>query len=109
VSVLLRLERGALTRFTLAAGATSRAVAHRTVEEIWLFLSGSGALWRQQASHAEIVPVRPGVCVTIPVGTCFQLRADAAAPLVVIAATMPPWPGDGEALFVQPHWPPTVP
>jgi mannose-6-phosphate isomerase-like protein (cupin superfamily) len=108
VSVLLRLERAALTRFMLEAGATSRAVVHRTVEEIWLFASGTGALWRKQEGREEVLAVRPGLCVTVPVGTAFQLRADRDARLVVVAATMPPWPGDGEAMFVEGPWPATV-
>jgi mannose-6-phosphate isomerase-like protein (cupin superfamily) len=108
VTVLLRLERGALTRFALEAGATSRAVVHRTVEEIWLFASGTGALWRKQDAREEVLPVGPGLCVTLPVGTSFQLRADAEAPLVVVAATMPPWPGETEAIFVEGPWLPTA-
>jgi mannose-6-phosphate isomerase-like protein (cupin superfamily) len=109
VDVLLRLERGALTRFTLPAGVTSRAVMHRTVDEIWLFLSGTGLLWRRQATREEVVAARPGLSVTIPVGTCFQLRADASDPLVVVATTMPPWPGNDEAIIVNGRWPPSVP
>ena len=34
VRVLLALRGGSMAHFTLAAGETSRAVAHRTVEEI---------------------------------------------------------------------------
>ena len=40
VRVLLALDRGSLAHFELPAGAVSHAVKHRTVEEIWYFLSG---------------------------------------------------------------------
>ena len=36
--------------------------------------------------------MRPGVCLTIPLGCAFQFRTDDAEPLQVVAATMPPWP-----------------
>lgn len=109
VNVLLRVERGALTRFTLPAGVTSRAVMHRTVDEIWLVLSGTGTLWRRLGTREEVVAARPGLSVTIPVGTCFQWRVDASEPLVVVAATMPPWPGNEEAIIVNGPWTPSVP
>jgi mannose-6-phosphate isomerase-like protein (cupin superfamily) len=55
------------------------------------------------------VPVEAGVCVTIPLGTHFQFRSQGDEPLVALAATMPPWPGDGEAVVVPGTWAPTVP
>lgn len=110
VRVLLRLERGSMTRTELAPGATSRAVVHRTVEEIWLFLSGRGELWRRQGEHEDVVAIGPGLCVTIPIGTMFQLRATSdAEPLCAIVATMPPWPGEGDAIVVAGKWSPCLP
>jgi mannose-6-phosphate isomerase-like protein (cupin superfamily) len=105
VRVLLRVPGGAMTQFALAAGTTSRAVVHRTVDEIWLVLSGRGELSRRDGAHEEVVAMAPGLCVTIPVGTAFQFRARADAPLVVVAATLPPWPGDHEALAITGRWP----
>jgi mannose-6-phosphate isomerase-like protein (cupin superfamily) len=55
------------------------------------------------------VPVEAGVCVTIPLGTHFQFRSSGNEPLVALAATMPAWPGDGEAVVVPGRWAPTVP
>ena len=49
VRLLLSLSGGSFAHFELAAGAVSHAVAHRTVEEIWYFVSGSGEVWRRQA------------------------------------------------------------
>jgi mannose-6-phosphate isomerase-like protein (cupin superfamily) len=108
VRILQTLSGGALTHFTLAPGQTSTAVAHRTVEEIWCFLSGRGEMWRRQEGREEVVPVEAGVCVTIPLGTHFQFRSLGDEPLAALAATMPPWPGDGEAVVVPGPWPPAV-
>ena len=109
VRVLLILAAGGLAHFQLAAGETSRATTHRTVEEIWYFLTGRGEMWREQGARAEIVEVSPGLCLTIPLGTRFQFRSFGEEPLAAIGATMPPWPGEGEATEVQGPWQPTVP
>jgi mannose-6-phosphate isomerase-like protein (cupin superfamily) len=108
VRVLLGLRGGGMAHFTLAPGQTSVAVAHRTVEEIWFVVGGRGEMWRQHGEREEVVALEPGVCVTIPLGTRFQLRALGAEPLAAVAVTMPPWPGDGEAYAVDGAWPPTV-
>jgi mannose-6-phosphate isomerase-like protein (cupin superfamily) len=78
------------------------------VEEIWWFVAGRGALWRRSGELEEVVAVGPGVCATIPLGTKFQFRASAEAPLAFVAVTMPPWPGDAEAEVVEGKWRPTV-
>jgi len=109
VRVLLGLERGGMAHFTLAPGETSTAVAHRSVEEIWFFLSGLGQMWRQLGAVSETVDVYPGICLTIPVGTRFQFRSLGVEPLAAVAVTMPPWPGEGEAIVVTGPWQPTVP
>ena len=109
VRVLPGLRGGGMAHFTLPSGATSRAVAHRTVEEIWYFVGGRGEMWRRQGDREEIVVAEPGVSVTIPLGTRFQFRTLGAEPLVAVAVTMPPWPGDGEAYVVDGPWPPVLP
>ena len=109
VRVLLGLASGGMAHFELAPGNTSTAVTHATVEEIWLFLSGRGEMWRKQGWREEIVPVERGVCVTIPLGTHFQFRAFGSEALAAVGVTMPPWPGPGEATAVPGKWTPTVP
>jgi len=104
VRVLLRLAGGSMAHFTLAPGATSRAIVHRTVEELWYCLSGGGQMWREQAGHAEIVELSPGLCLSIPAGTRFQFRCDSAEPFSAVGVTMPPWPGEDEAVFVDGPW-----
>jgi mannose-6-phosphate isomerase-like protein (cupin superfamily) len=105
VRLLAALKGGSFAHFTLPAGATARAVRHRSVEEIWWFVSGSGVLWRATPERERIDVVKAGDCVAIPLGTSFQFRADEGAPLVFVAATMPPWPGEGEAEYVEGMWP----
>lgn len=109
VRLLLGLEGGTMAHFELAPGNTSTAVTHKTVEEIWYFLSGRGEMWRRIGEKEETVTVEKGVCLTIPLGTCFQFRAIGKKPLEAIGVTMPPWPGDGEAVVVEGCWKPTVP
>jgi len=75
VRVLLGLAGGGMAHFELAPGETSRAVTHRTVEEIWFFLTGRGEMWRDQEGSTETVEVSRGVCLTIPLGTRFQFRS----------------------------------
>ena len=105
VRILLALPGGSMAHFELAAGRTSLAVAHRTVEEIWFFLGGRGEMWRKRGAEEAVVAVERGVCVTIPVGTHFQFRALGDEPLAAVAVTMPPWPGDDEAYEVTGWWP----
>ena len=108
VRVLLQLRGGSLAHFEFAPGQTSIAVAHRTVEEIWYFVNGRGEMWRKLKDQEEVVPVDPGVCVTLPLGTHFQVRSLGSEPLAAIGVTMPPWPGEGEASAVPGKWTPTV-
>jgi mannose-6-phosphate isomerase-like protein (cupin superfamily) len=108
VRLLAALSGGSFAHFELPAGAVSHAIVHRTVEEIWWFVAGRGELWRQTSEHEEVVAVGPGVSATIPLGTRFQFRAAAEAPLAFVAVTMPPWPGEGEAAIVEGKWRPTV-
>jgi mannose-6-phosphate isomerase-like protein (cupin superfamily) len=80
--------------FSLEPGALSKAVMHRTVEEIWYVAAGQGRLWRKHGEAEQIVDLAPGLSLTIPVGTRFQFRNDGAVALQVVAVTMPPWPGE---------------
>ncbi len=93
-----------LAHFELAAGATSRAVSHRTVEELWYFVAGEGEMWRKQGSREEVVTVSPGTALSIPQGTHFQFRSLGTEPLAAVGTTLPRWPGEGEALFVEGPW-----
>lgn len=104
VRVLCGLSRGGLALFSLAPGAVSKAVAHRTVEELWFVVSGNGRMWRRLGGQEDIVELGPGVSLSIPVAAHFQFRCDGGEPLRVVGATMPPWPGAEEAYPVEGVW-----
>jgi mannose-6-phosphate isomerase-like protein (cupin superfamily) len=105
VRPLVSLAGGSLAHFELAPGKTSIAVAHRSVEEIWFVIGGRGEMWRKAEEREEIAALTAGVSLTIPLGTAFQFRAFGAEPLTMVAITMPPWPGEGEAYEVAGRWP----
>jgi mannose-6-phosphate isomerase-like protein (cupin superfamily) len=106
VRVLLGLQGGGMAHFQLAPGQVSAAVTHRTIEEIWFVVSGAGQMWRRQGQREEVTDLVPGLCLTIPLGTAFQFRAAATSPLAAVAITMPPWPGEDEAILVAGPWQP---
>jgi mannose-6-phosphate isomerase-like protein (cupin superfamily) len=108
VRVLCRGSRGGLAIFSLPPKAVAKAVAHHTVEEIWYVVSGYGRIWRKFGSREETVELGPGVSLSIPIGTHFQFRCDGFEPLTLLGATMPPWPGEGEAYGVRGVWEATV-
>src|ERR1700744_4222246 len=72
VRILLQVRGGGLAHFELAPGHTSLAVRHRTVEEIWYFLSGTGEMWRASGDSGDVVAVSTGVCITIPLCPAVQ-------------------------------------
>ena len=104
VRVLARTERGGMAHFELAPGRASDAIQHRTVDEVWFVLSGLGEIWRKQGGREEIVALDRGTSLTIPVGTHFQFRATGDKALEAVGVTMPPWPGQGEAVPVPGIW-----
>jgi mannose-6-phosphate isomerase-like protein (cupin superfamily) len=106
VRILLSLNGGSMAHFQLQAGQTARAVRHRTVEEIWYILSGTGEMWRSSGGHAETIPLSPGTCLTIPLGATFQFRCTGNEPLAAVAITMPPWSDANEAEIVEGKWAP---
>ncbi len=107
IRCLPALAAGSMVHCRLPAGAVSRAVRHRTVEEIWYVLAGRGELWRRREGREAIATLAPGTAHTIPLGTAFQFRNTGEVPLDILIVTMPPWPGEEEAVRVADHWPPT--
>jgi len=108
VRALCALARGSMALFTLAPNAIARAVAHRSVEELWYFVAGAGRMWRRNGDDESIVAVGPGVSIAIPTGTRFQFRNEGPEPLIGVGTTMPPWPGPNEAYAVVGLWTPTM-
>jgi mannose-6-phosphate isomerase-like protein (cupin superfamily) len=112
VRILCQTDRGSMAHFTLAPGAIARAVAHRTIDEVWYIVSGRGRMWRRRhcagGDLEEIVELRPGLSLSIPLGTRFQFRAEGDAPLAAVGVAMPPWPGEDEVYVVEGPWQPTT-
>lgn len=91
---------------SLPAAGVSIPVRHRTVSEIWYFLAGRGQVWRRQAKREEVLEVQAGISLTIPLGTSFQFRSTGDSALEFIIVTMPPWPGEAEAILLDAgKWP----
>ena len=105
IRLLGEVTRSSFAHCTLPAGGVSKAVRHKTIEEIWYFLSGEGEVWRALDGEEECVSVAAGTALTIPTGAHFQFRTRGDAPLTFVMATMPPWPGEQEAERVADHWP----
>ena len=103
VRLLGALKGGSFAHFTLPAGQVSAPVSHRTVEEIWYVVAGEGEIWRKFSEEESVIAARPGVALTMPLGTHFQFRAGSQA-LSFVAVTMPPWPGPEEAFSVPGRW-----
>ncbi|KAA9161874.1 cupin domain-containing protein [Amycolatopsis acidicola] len=98
-------ERASFARFELAPEQVSQAVSHATVEEIWYVIGGAGRIWRAMADREEVTDLVPGVCLTLPIRTTFQFRAGPEG-LLVVAATVPPWPNTpDEARVGRGTWP----
>jgi len=104
---LVQVTGGSLVHCTLPPGQVTQAVRHRTVEEVWFCVAGSGQVWRaaqRDAQADEIVDLAPGVALSLPCGVAFQFRSSGPGPLELVIATMPPWPGDAEAMPVDGVW-----
>ena len=66
VRLLVSSDRGSMAHFSLAPGAISAAVCHRTVEELWFITAGDGQMWRSADGVEEIVAPRPPIsCPTL--------------------------------------------
>ena len=105
------LRGGSMVHARVRPGGVTRPVRHRTVEEMWVCIAGRGRIWRRTAEgegDGEITDLKPGVGVSIPAGTRFQFRCDGPDALDVVIATVPPWPGDEEAVGCEGPWAPTV-
>ena len=109
IRVLAQVDHGSMIHIELAGAAVSRAIVHRSVDELWYILSGRGEMWRRAGGREAVVPLGAGDSLSIPVGTHFQFRAIGGEPLRAVAVTMPPWPGEHEAVFVDGLWAPSLP
>jgi len=105
VRLLAASTRGSMAHFELAPEQVSRAMMHQSVEELWFITAGEGEMWRKLGEVEEVTELYAGLSLSIPVGAHFQFRnTDDEEPLEAVAVTMPPWPGEGEAVLVKGKW-----
>ncbi|OIW32906.1 hypothetical protein CONLIGDRAFT_676727 [Coniochaeta ligniaria NRRL 30616] len=112
VRILAKTDRASMANFRLAAGQVTIGVVHRTVDEVWMVTGGEGSIWRCPDGRPDLGSedkLVPGVSIPIPVGTHFQFRAAEGTFLDILGVTVPPWPGEDEAIVsdVAP-WKPNV-
>ena len=106
-SLVTRLRQGSqssLIEFQLAPERVSKPIFHRTVEELWYVLEGSGVLWCKSTEGDEIIALYPSIDLLIPPETPFQFRSSSNRTLKILCMTSPPWPGDKEAVSTQGYW-----
>lgn len=105
IRLLPTAKGGSMVHCRLQPGGCSLAVTHRTVEELWYVLAGSGEIWRRQGGDEAVTVLAPGTAISIPLGTHFQFRCTGNGPLDIVIVTIPPWPGMDEAVRVEGCWP----
>ena len=99
---------GNMIHSTVPPQQINRATVHATVSEFWYILEGHGVIWRNDGINSGVTDLVPGTSIDIPVGTAFQYRNVSDVDLKFICISMPRWPGDSEATFVEGKWQPTV-
>ena len=99
---------GNMIHSTVPPHQSNRATVHATVSEFWFVLEGRGEIWRDDGMNAGVNELIQGTSIDIPVGTAFQYRNTSDRELKFICVTMPPWPGEAEAKYVDGIWEPTV-
>jgi len=108
IRILMDGKMGGMIHSTVPPLQINRATIHATVSEFWYVLEGHGEIWRDDGIENGITVLVPGISIDIPVGTAFQYRNVSNVELKFICITMPPWPGDSEAAFVDGVWQPTI-
>jgi mannose-6-phosphate isomerase-like protein (cupin superfamily) len=105
IRLLVATGRGSMVHGTLPIGGVSRAIVHRTVDEVWYVTEGRAQIWRKLGDIESVTDVEPGTALTIPLGAHFQFRTIGPDPFRFIMCTMPPWPGAHDAVRVADYWP----
>ncbi|SFD12176.1 cupin domain-containing protein [Pseudoalteromonas denitrificans] len=100
---------GGMIHSTVPPYQINKPVVHATVSEFWYVLEGHGEIWRDNGLENKVTTLVPGTSIDIPQGTAFQYRNVSGDDLKFICITMPPWPNDSEASYVEGgKWQPTV-
>ncbi|NJD60421.1 MAG: cupin [Anaerolineales bacterium] len=108
IRYLIDSKTGNMIHSTVPPHQVNRATVHATVNEFWYILEGHGEIWRDNGLESCVTDLVPGISLDIATGTAFQYRNVSDTDLKFICVTMPPWPGESEATFVDGKWPPTI-
>jgi mannose-6-phosphate isomerase-like protein (cupin superfamily) len=108
IRYLMDGDTGNMIHSTVPAHQINKATVHATVSEFWYVLEGQGEIWRNDGMQSGVTALVPGTAIDIPVGTKFQYRNVADDDLKFICVSMPRWPGDSEATYIEGIWKPTV-
>ncbi len=108
IRYLMDGEYGNMIHSTVPPNQINKATVHATVNEFWYVLEGHGEIWRDDGTESSITVLVPGTSIDIQAGTAFQYRNVSEGDLKFICISMPPWPGDSEATFVEGKWQPTI-
>ncbi len=108
VRFLLDNDMSNMIHSTVPPYQINKATVHATVSEFWYILEGYGEIWRDDGTASDVTTLVPGISIDIPVGTAFQYRNVSDVDLKFICITMPRWPGDSEATYIEGKWQPTV-
>jgi mannose-6-phosphate isomerase-like protein (cupin superfamily) len=104
IRLLPFFNKGGLCHCLLPIGGVTKAVKHKTVDEIWYCLSGKGIIWQKNSSMETEHEFSVGNSFTIPCGNSFQFKNIGSEPLCILISTMPKWPGAEEALPSSGKW-----
>jgi len=108
IRFLMDSKSGNMIHSTVPPYQVNKATIHTSVNEFWYVLEGHGEIWRDDGVECTITVLVPGTSIDISAGTAFQYRNVSDIDLKFICISMPPWPGDSEASFVQGKWQPTI-
>jgi mannose-6-phosphate isomerase-like protein (cupin superfamily) len=85
----------------MPANKTSVATEHKTVSERWITIDGEGEIWLKNGNDEQILDLKKGSSILIPVGTKFQFRNVSNKTLKIFILTSPLWPGPDEAILID--------
>jgi len=82
-------------------GERTGCVSHRTIEELWYIIKGTGNFHRMtpDGGSEETSEVAPGDALLIPTGYRFWVENTGSDDLTFLCCGTPPWPGDQEAVI----------
>jgi mannose-6-phosphate isomerase-like protein (cupin superfamily) len=108
ICFLMDGEGGNMIHSSVPPRQINKATVHKTVSEFLYILKGEGEIWRDNWEESSVTTLVPKTTIDIPVGTSFQYRNIGDSGLKFICISMPPWPGDEEATYIEGVWEQTI-